>query len=83
MRALVVVGLVYFPYQAKRLVGESSPKLPVLCRVRRKPQLNQSINQYPQTRSAKTVKESPQSALQGLESEVASPRRLRDEDEAY
>jgi len=35
MCAFVVLGFV-FPYQAKRLALETSPKLPILCRVGRK-----------------------------------------------
>jgi len=44
MRAFVVLGLVFFHTKPKDCLGETSPKLPVLCRVGRKTTTHQSIN---------------------------------------
>jgi len=44
MHAFVVLGIV-FPYQVKRSACGTSPKWPILCRVRRKT-FTQSLNQF-------------------------------------
>jgi len=46
MRAFVVLGVVFFHSKPRDWLGETSVKLPILCRVGRKTTIhNQSINQ--------------------------------------